>query len=254
MKNWFHQTIHLLAGRKAIRQTQPPFPGETPALSTGFSQLDRAIGLKGLPQGHLTELIGPDSLGTLSIAARIAAKFQRKQHPVLILDMNGQFNPEHAALCGLAAPELLRHVPPTAYALIEQVEQAASHPGLILIHLGLVARTFRHAQPAPLTALLNRLRYLAKQSPSVFLYVTTTLQNDPFIHLNYTPGFPLNEAADLRLWVQNEGWVQQKGQVTGYRGNITVIKNRLAPRGKGASLRIPFQEPDVLDMEHALGF
>jgi hypothetical protein len=86
------------------------------------------------------------------------------------------------------------------------------------------------------------------------LYLTTPEEVDPFIHTNYPPGFPLSEVADIRLWVQDEGWIKRKQQISGYRGNVTVIKNRLAPRGKGANLRIPFVDPGMVLLTEEFGF
>jgi len=216
--------------------------------------LDRAMGLKGLPQGFITELIGPEGLGGISLAARIAAKAQRRQYDVMIIDMPATFDPDHASICGLAAPELLRYLPQTAFELIDLLEQTASEPGLVILNLGFVPQTFASATPGVLNALLHRIYQITNKSERAIFVVTVMEKDDPFIHLNYPPGFPLNTVADIRLWLQDEGWSKRKGQINGYRGNVTVIQNRLAPTGKGAVLRIPFNDPQALEMEADLGF
>jgi hypothetical protein len=229
--------------------------GEVPAMKTGFAQLDRALGTGGLPQGCLTELIGPELSGVLSIAAKIGAKFQRKQLPVTIMDMAGSFELDHATRCGLIAPELFTYQPRTAYELISQMERATRQEGLILLNLGFVPETFgREAPAASLASLLYRLRQIIRNSKSATLCLTLPQDMDPFIHTNYLPGFPLNEVAEVRLWVQDEGWIKRRGEISGYRGNVTVVKNTLGPSGKGANLRIPFVDPALERLTEELGF
>lgn len=225
-----------------------------PALSSGFSGLDKATGLKGLPQGKITELLGPDQRGVVSIAAAIAAKFQRRQFPVTIIDMAGNFEPEHGSRCGLVAPDLLRRFPANAYELIGLVEQAARQKGLVVINLGLTSMTLAGIDPVSLKALLRRLCRIAANSAAVFLYLTTPAAGDPLIHTNYPPGFPLAEVADIRLWVHDEGWIIREQQINGYRGNITVIKNQLGANGKGANVRILFVDPGLRRLAEEFGF
>jgi len=105
-----------------------------------------------------------------------------------------------------------------------------------------------------LTSLLHRLRRITFRSESAFLYLTTPKEVDPFIHTNYPSGFPLNEVADLRFWIQDEGWIKRKQMISGYKGSVTVIKNRFALGGKGANLRIPFVDPTAARLSEELGF
>jgi hypothetical protein len=213
------------------------------------------LGIGGLPQGCITELIGPEMQGSLSIAAKIAAKFQRKQAPVTIIDMAGSFDLAHATRCGLIAPELLTFRPHNAYELVSQMERAVRQGGFVLLNLGFVPDTFgRSAPAASLASLLYRLRQIIRSTESVFLCLTVPQEIDPFIHTNYLPGFPLNEVAEVRLWVQDEGWIKRNGQIGGYRGNVTVIKNTLGPSGKGANLRVPFVDPEMERLAEELGF
>jgi hypothetical protein len=224
-------------------------------MKTGFSQLDRAMETGGLPQSCITELIGPELQGILSIAAKIAAKIQRKQVPVMIIDMAGSFDLVHAERCGLIAPDLFTYRPRNAYELVNQLERGTRQGGLILLNLGFVPETFGKSAPAAsLASLLYRLRQITRSSESVVLCLTLPQDLDPFIHTNYLPGFPLNEVADIRLWVQDEGWIRRNGQISGYRGNVTVIKNALGADGKGANLRVPFVDPELERLAEELGF
>ena len=99
------------------------------ALPTSFRPLDKALGIGGLPHGKITELVGPGitpaSGGTTCIAARIAAKVQRQQDIVTIIDMNHSVDPWQVERCGLIAPHLLLTRPDTIYDVITTLERAA---------------------------------------------------------------------------------------------------------------------------------
>ena len=228
--------------------------GELAVVKTGLTQLDRAIGIGGLPQGHITELIGPDTGGSLSVMAKIAAKCQRKQLTVTIFDVAGQVNFEHLTRCGLVAPDLLCVRPNSALELVHQLQLSGKKEGLVVLNLGFIPATFEAIPAASLTTLMQRLRQIIRGSRAAFLCVTTPEEINPLIHTNYLPQFPLNEIAAIRLWVQDEGWIQKNGDIGGYRGNITVIKNLLAESGKGANVRVPFINPEFIRLAEELGF
>jgi hypothetical protein len=217
-------------------------PVDVPALATGFRPLDKALGIGGLPQGHITELLEPGinaiSNGATTIAARIAAKVQRQQQIVAIIDMNHSFDGWHAEQCGLIAPNLLVTRPDTVLATLNAIEKAARNATLVIVMMGVVSKLLQHVEPALLATLLRRLQRIIKKSPSVFLLVTAPPKNEPFSPDNYPEGFPLAEIADVRLWLQDEAWSYKDGLATTYKANLTVIKNNLATPGKGADIKV----------------
>ena len=219
-------------------------PSNLRTLATGFRPVDKAIGLGGLPRGYLVELIAPassaDSSGTICIATRIAAKAQRQQQVVTIIDLSHQFESWLAERCGLVAPHLLLTEPDTIFTALTTLERAAQAEGLVVIIAGQVAELFKHIDPALLKMLYRRLQTIVERSNCVFLCVTTPQAADPFLPTNYPAGFNLAELAAIRLWVQAESWSYQAGLATAYKANLTVIKNQLAVVGPGADIRFKF--------------
>lgn len=217
-------------------------PVDVPALATGFRPLDKALGIGGLPHGHVTELLEPSvntiSNGATTIAARIAAKIQRQQQVVAIIDINHSFDSWHAEQCGLIAPNLLITRPDTVLATLNAIEKAARNAALVIVMMGVVSRLLHHVEPALLATLMRRLERIIKRSSSAFLFVTAPPKNEPFSPENYPLGFPLGDLADVRLWLQDEAWAYKNGVATAYKANLTVIKNNLATPGKGADIKI----------------
>lgn len=225
-----------------------PIPADLVTVTTGFRALDKAVGLGGLPYGRVTELMGPGgslaSSGALNIAARIAAKVQRKQQIVTIIDLSTNFDPWQAERCGLIAPHLLLQQPETIFEALTALEVTAQREGLIIVIFGQTSNLLSQASPHLRKALLGRVRHIVKPSPAAFLFLTIAEAANPFSPHNYPAGFPLAELADLRLWIQDESWTHQAGQATSYKASVTVIKNNLTLVGRGADIRIKFTEPD----------
>lgn len=215
-------------------------------LTTGLRPLDKSLGIGGLPQGHITELIGMGSSaingGTTCIAARIASKVQSQQGIVSIIDLARQFDSWQAERCGLIAPQLLLTQPDTVFNAITSLEQAAHNAKLVILIMGAVEKLFSQIEADTLKVLLQRLRNITTGSDSTFLIITFSPHNDPFAPQNYPAGFPLSEIAAIRLWIQEESWTHKAGLTTGYAANLAVVKNQFATAGKGAKLKINFTD------------
>jgi hypothetical protein len=244
-KRMIQSVTGIFAGRLGRMALPAAFtyrpPEEVPILSTGFRPLDKALGIGGLPCGRITELIGPGPLassGPLAVATGIAAKVQRKQQFVTIIDLSHSFDPWQAERCGLIAPHLLLTRPESVFTTLTTLERVGQEEGLVVVVLGIVTNLLNHAQPGQLRTLLARLRALVKKSSSAFLFVTSPANDNPFSPANYPAGFPLIEAADIRLWIQTETWSQRDGVSTAYRASLAVIKNQWTVAGVGVDLKI----------------
>lgn len=225
-------------------------PKDMPVQPTGLRPLDKALDIGGLPLGRITELIGPGvtpiSGGTTSIAARIAAKVQRQQDIVSIIDLSRTFDIYQAERCGLVAPHLLLIQPDTIFTAVSALESAARTARLVTVIMGMVTALLANIEPEPLRLLLRRLQTITRASDSAFLFITAPSEENPFDPLNYPVGFPLSEMADVRLWIQNEAWTHKDSLATAYKANLTVIKNQFGLAGKSANIRIKFDFGDKL--------
>lgn len=256
-KSGVKQVIQNVARLFAEPATKPPLipakvkykspDNNVDTLPTGFRPLDKALGIGGLPHGKIIELIGPgDTLisnGAVSVSTRIAAKVQRQQEIVTIIDMTHSFDPWQAERCGLIAPHLLLTRPDTVFEALTNLENATRNASLVVVIMGAVTELMHGVKANALKTLLRRLQTIVQRSNSVCLFVTTAQKNNPFASQNYPPGFPLANVAHLRLWLQEETWTRKSGVTTAYKANLTVIKNDLAMAGTGANIRIKMVSP-----------
>ena len=256
-KSGVKQVIQNVARLFAEPATKPPLvPArvkyKSPAsnvevLPTGFRPLDKALGVGGLPYGKIIELVGPgDTLisgGAISVSARIAAKVQRQQEIITIIDMTHSFDPWQAERCGLVAPHLLLTRPETIFEALTSLEEATRNAQLVVVIMGVVTDLMYGVEVNTLKTLLRRLQTIVQRSNSVCVFVTTAPKNNPFAPQNYPAGFPLADIAHIRLWLQEEAWTRKNGLTTAYKANLTVIKNDLAMVGTGANIRIKMTGP-----------
>lgn len=249
-KTVLKKAIHSVAQLFAEPATGPVIPtrrrvkltSEVVALATGLRPLDRALGYGGLPHSSIVELMGGGtpmaSGGTTIIAAKIAAKVQRRQGTVAIIDLNHSFDPWQAERCGLVAPHLLLTRPGTLLETLSSLENAARTADLVVVVMGVPAELLEHVERPLRKNLLGRLNTIVRAAPGVFLFVTSPKKNDPFSPNNYPAGFPLAHAATVRLWLQDDTFTFADGVTTAYKASLTVIKNDLALAGKGANIRV----------------
>ena len=225
-------------------------PVDIDVLPTGMRPLDKATGLGGIPFGTPIELIGPGTTtirgGASCIAARIAARVQRRQGTIAIVDMTGSFDPWQADRCGLVASHLFLTCPQTVLNAITTLEDAAKNADFVIVVMDIVAELLQRVEPDLLKALLRRLNTIVSRSEGIFLFITAPKKSDPFDPANYPPGFALADIAALRLWVRDESWVYKDGLTTTYKASLTVIKNELGVPGKGADIRIKLSSPQGL--------
>lgn len=250
VKTGFNQIIQSVAqflAEPAIpsRRVFHP-PAQVAAMATGLRPLDKALEVGGLPHRTVIELVESGNQlagGGAIVASKIAARAQRQQENVSIIDLSRDFDPWQAERCGLAAPQLLLTRPDTIFEAISSLESAAKNAALVIVMMGRVAALLSHLEPYRRKTLLRRLQHIIHAAQGVCLLVTSPAHKDPFDPTNYPAGFPLAEIAAIRLWLQDESWTYHDGLATAYKAGITVIKNDLATPGRGANIRVKLASP-----------
>ena len=79
---------------------------EYETISTGSFQLNKALGIGGLPRGRMVEIFGLESSGKTTIALCAIADAQRQGLRCLLIDAENSFDPEYAEILGVKVDEL----------------------------------------------------------------------------------------------------------------------------------------------------
>ena len=98
----------LLRARKldVTLTSAAPWTRRRDAAPTGITRLDDALG-GGLPRGHLSEVVGPRSVGRTTVACAILAAAAARGEAVALIDACDRFDPVSAEASGLDLTKLL---------------------------------------------------------------------------------------------------------------------------------------------------
>ena len=205
-----------------------------PHIPTGFPDLDRVLGIGGLPKGKVCEVVGPATSGKTTLALKFLAQAQAGGQ-VAYVDQALYFDPDYAHRCGMDLSRLIVGQPADMEEALAMTEALARSGHLAALVFD--ALDFFWTDPtiaSRLAATLNRLPAPLARSGTVLL----------ILHEAPDSGSPalsaLAHSAAVRLRVVREGWLHRHGDVRGYKARVEVLKNRLGPAGRTANIRIEF--------------
>lgn len=220
-------------GPKALQRAERVSPNaEVPHIPTGFSNLDKALGIGGIPRGRLTELLGTPTSGRATLALKIIANAQAKRDVAAYLDLGATFDPDYAARCGIDLSHLLLVRPRNGREALEITQRLITSRSSGVLVFDAVSHLPDHPQEGPvLAALLRQLPQVLASSPCVAIFLTPLWNNEPSSPTNYPRDFALPNYATLRLLFEKERWLYRGPVVRGYEARVQILKNKLGPTG-----------------------
>ena len=229
-------------GPTALRRMEPPSTqAEVPHIPTGLPSLDAALGIGGIPQGRITEILGPPTSGKTTLTNIIMANAQRTGSLAAYVDLSQTFDAHYAVKCGVDLRDLVIAQPHNGSEALEMTVSLVTSGGVSVLVFDSVSAITAESQPPPfLSAVLRRLAGCVARSPCALIFLTSLLFEGPSSAANYPNEFALSYYASIRLLVERERWLQRRGNIQGYSARATVIKNKLAAPGKRSLIRFTF--------------
>jgi len=229
-------------GQKALRKLEASKSAiEIPHVPTGFSKLDKALGIGGIPRGRITEILGPLTSGKTTIALRIIDHAQGQKDKAAYIDLSQTFDPDYAFRCGVDLGKLLIVQPNSGREALAIGNSLILSRGLGVIVFDSVSSLLGDTlSPQLMSEALRQISGSLAGSACALVFLTSLCFGRPSSKDNYPSGFALSHYASVRLAVERERWIKRYGDVRGYTAEVEVIKNRLAPAGKKVSVSITF--------------
>lgn len=231
--------VHRRFGPRSLVRGQLPTADSAapsvPHIPTGFSELDRLLGIGGLPRGKVSELVGLPTSGKTTLALKFLTQAQVDDGRVVYIDQARYFDPDYAHRCGLDLSRLLVGTPYDLQEALAMTEALAQSKGLsALVFDALDVFWTDHEAVRHLTAMLDRLTAPLARSGTTLLFLHTISANGP-------PALSaLSHYASVRLRVVRERWLRRYGDIRGYEARVEVLKNRFGPAGRKVTLAIQF--------------
>ncbi len=245
-------------GKGAIMKLGDESHMEIETISTGSLSLDVALGVGGFPKGRIIEVYGPESSGKTTIALQAVAEVQKAGGRAAFIDAEHALDPVYAKALGVDINELLLSQPDTGEQALEICEALVRSNAVQIVVIDSVAALVPQAeiegemgdnhvglQARLMSQALRKLAGIINKTNTIAIFINQLREKVGVMFGNpetTTGGRALKFYASIRLDVRRGEQIKMGDSVIGNRTTVKVVKNKMAPPFKSATVDMMYGE------------